>query len=241
MIFTRHAFQRYRQFHMLDQPAATDEDARDILERFGPTAKRVGVKTYRGDPVWCIEALGVELVAKHEDGIVTCVTVLPPVQFRGLTPLQAEAVAASAQEAKARADEAQRKVDEAKAALVRHKAAERAIGTAGWNARMAAARNAAMVKAKTALQQRVAEARRAAGPALAERDILVSVLKTMRQQMAAERSATALKTALRIAVRALLTAGATEALAAIASIEPGMASEAFANGGICDMPSLGLG
>jgi hypothetical protein len=236
MNFTRHAFQRYRQFHMLDKPTATDEDARDILERFGPTAKRVGVKTHRGDPVWYIEALGVELVAKHEDGVVTCVTVLPPVRFRGLTPLQAEAMAELAQEARARSDEAQRKVVEAQAALVEHKAAERAIETAGRNARMAAARNAAMVEAKTALQQRIAEARSAAEPALAERDILVSVLKTMRHQMNREERVEKHDSALRIAVRALLAAGATEALVAIASIEPGLASEAFANGGICDIP-----
>ncbi len=95
MIFTRHAFERFRQFHMLDQPSATDEDARDILERFGPMTVNTGGKTHLGDPIWKIEALGIEIVAKHEDGVVTCVTVLPSPRFRGLTPLQAEALEAS--------------------------------------------------------------------------------------------------------------------------------------------------
>lgn len=102
MNFTRHAIERYRQFWMLDQPTATDEDARDILARFGPAAILTNAKTSLGDPIWHIEALGVQLVAKHEDGIVTCVTVLPPRRFRGLTPLQAEAVEASLRETERR-------------------------------------------------------------------------------------------------------------------------------------------
>lgn len=56
------------------------------------------------------------------------------------------------------------------------------------------------------------------------------MLKTMRAQIACERDASVHKAALRIAVRHLLASGATEALAAIAAIEPGLASEAFANG-----------
>lgn len=215
MIFTRHAIERYRQFHMLDQPTATEEDARQILESFGPAAIHTGIKTHRGDPIWRIEALGVELVAKREDGIVTCVTVLPPPRFRGLTPLQAEAVEASARQATERAAKAERHHAEVQAAIVHAKAA---------------ARNPDVAQAHREHAERLREAKNAATLATVERDILNSTLKTMRVQMTAERDADRCKTALRIAVRALLDAGATNALAAIAAIEPGLASEAFANG-----------
>ena len=66
MIFTRHAYERYRQFHMLDQPTATDEDARMILEAHSAHAIRLPARTHRGDEVWTIQGLGVELVVKRD-------------------------------------------------------------------------------------------------------------------------------------------------------------------------------
>lgn len=66
MIFTRNAYARYRQFHMLDQPTATDEDARALLEAHGALAARLPGRTHRGDEVWTIHALGVELVVKRD-------------------------------------------------------------------------------------------------------------------------------------------------------------------------------
>ncbi len=71
--------------------------------------------------------------------------------------------------------------------------------------------------------------------ALAERDTLCSTLKTMRTQLTTARRLCVHTTALRIAVRYLLDVGAAETLAAIAAIEPGLASEAFADG---DRPHL---
>lgn len=215
---------------MLDQPAATDEDARRVLESFGPTATRVNARTYRGDPVWCIESLGVELVAKHEDGTVVCVTILPPVRFRGLTSLQAEAVEVSAREAKERATEAQRQLAEAKAALAEHKAAARAVEAVSRKVKAAPIRE--VVQARAALEGYVAKAKHAAHITFNDHAVLLSTLKTMRQQLANDCDVLKYKAALRIAVRALLASGATEALAAIAAIEPGLASEAFANGGL---------
>jgi hypothetical protein len=45
VIFTHHAYERYRQFHMLDQPTVTNEDARVILEAHGSGAIRRPART----------------------------------------------------------------------------------------------------------------------------------------------------------------------------------------------------
>lgn len=108
MIFTHHAHERYRQFHMLDQPTATDEDARVILEAHGSLAVRLPARTFRDDEVWAIHALGIELVVKRDGDFEepVCVTVLPPVRFRGLTPLLAEQAEEFAKKASERGDSA---------------------------------------------------------------------------------------------------------------------------------------
>ncbi len=205
MIFTRHAYERYRQFHMLDQPTATDEDAREILQRFGPTAISTGAKTHLGDPIWRIEALGVELIAKNENGVVTCVTVLPPPRFRGLTPLQAEAVDASARAAEQRFTAADR---ERKAIRVLATPADRGRKLPDLNA---------MAKIRQA-----------------EQLTLAAVLKTMRTQLCADACLGDHKAALRLAVlylRAARDPAAHDVLEAITAIDPGLASQAFADGG----------
>lgn len=236
MIFTHHAIERYRQFHMLDRPVATDEDARAVLETHAAEAVRLPARTHRGDEVWAIQALGIELVVKRDTPDPTCVTVLPPTRFRGLTPLQAEHIEAAAIVAKERAAEDERQHTEAQAAVARavaeSKEAKRAAVKARSEAKAAeaVARKVDAAQAQRDLAERLREAKNAAALAFIERDILLSMLKTMRVQMTAERDADRCRAALRIAVRALLDGGATEALTRIAAIDPGLASEAFANG-----------
>lgn len=229
VIFTRHACERYRQFHMLDRPTATEDDARQILERFGPTATRVGIKTHRGYPVWKIEALGIEIVAKNEDGTVTAVTVLPPPRFRGLTPLQAERVEISAQEAKARAEEAQREVVAAKAALAEHKKAAETVARAVGPSRQAAVKQT-LKREQSQLDANIGAAHKRHQSAIAERDIICAVLKTMRMQMHEELDETRLKAALRAALRAARSVGATDVLEAVRRVDAGLGSDAFIDG-----------
>ena len=108
--FTHHAVERYRQFHMLERPGATDDEAREILERAADSAVRSGT-TRRGDKTWMLQAIGVEVVTRHDDGTDVVVTVLPPAGFRaqpgqpGLTPMQVEALWISSQAAAERVKE----------------------------------------------------------------------------------------------------------------------------------------
>jgi hypothetical protein len=106
---------------MLDRPGVSDTDARAELETAALTAVKGGT-THRGDPMWMLPSLGIEVVAKHEDGEDVVVTVLPPARFRytpggqlGLTPLQVEAMEASV--ARAKGD-----VKAARADLAKHEA-----------------------------------------------------------------------------------------------------------------------
>lgn len=112
MIFTHHAVERYRQFHMIDRPGATWHEARSALESAAAGAVKGGT-THRGDDMWMLPSLGIEVVAKHEDGVDVVVTVLPPAQYRngpggqrGLTPLQVEALADAEKRAAIAAKEA---------------------------------------------------------------------------------------------------------------------------------------
>ena len=221
MIFTLHAYERYRQFHMLGRPQVTDAEARVILEEHAHSAVRIPSRTYRGDEVWTIHTLGVELVVKRDGAFEepVCVTVLPPPRFRGLTPLQAEAVEAEAQAAKVRLAKI-----EAERAAAATATAKRSVASVRQQPAERQERQEPVVKDNT-LKKRYQSA-------VHERDVLCGVLKTMRQQLACERDADKYKVALRIAVRHLYNLGATEALAAIAEVEPGLASEAFANGSV---------
>lgn len=207
MIFTRHACERYRQFHMLDHPTATDADAKAILEAHQAT--KLPARTFRGDAVWTIHALGIELVVKRDTEFSepVCVTVLPPVRFRGLTPLQAERVERAAQEAKRLAEEAQHKVVTAKAAQTAFK------------------------KAKPQEGQEAQAAKKHALAMVVERDILCAQLKAMRVQISTELSATNLKAALKAALRCARASGNNEVLEAVRAVDAGLASEDFINAG----------
>lgn len=208
MIFTQHACERYRQFHMMDHPTATDADAAALLGAHQAT--KLPSRTWRGDEVWTIHALGVELVVKRDTEFSepVCVTVLPPVRFRGLTPLQAERVEMAAQEAKRLAEEAQREVVTAKAAR----------------------ENSKKPQPQKALETAVATAKTQALSMVVERDILCAQLKAMRVQMNTELTATKLKAALKAALRCARATGAGEVLEAVRAVEAGLASEAFIEG-----------
>lgn len=238
MIFTRHSVERYRQFHMLDRPAATDEDARTLLVSCSADAVRLPDRNYRNDEVWTIHALGIEIVVKRDADFAepVCVTVLPPARFRGLTPLQAEIVADAARAASERAAEAEQRHAEMQVtvaqAAAESKAAKRAAATArsATVAAEATARKADAADAQRDLAAKIREAKNAAMLAQIERDVLLSTLKTMRMQLACESRTDKHRAALMIAVRALRDVGATEALDAISAIDPGLASDAFARG-----------
>lgn len=242
MLFTRHAHERYRQFHMLDQPTATDEDARAILEAHSSSAIRLPARTHRGDEVWAIHDLGLELVVKRDADFEepVCVTVLPPARFRGLTPLLAELAEESARKAAERLAEAEQRLEEAKRAtaernkLVKQAAKDkRAHDKPGTSPALqmtahaaAAARKQAATQAQLDYQARIQQAKSEASVARNERDIIVETLRMMRSQLARELSTRKYKAALRIAVRHLHHLGATEALAAITAIDPDLALEA---------------
>lgn len=221
MKFTYHAIERYRQFHMLDRPTATDEDSRRILEAHADAAVRVG-RSFRGDPVWSIDALGIEVVAKHEDGEDICVTVLPPPQFRGLTPLQCEAVHASAERAKSAAAQARTALDAARelAQAPVPKPSEHAGPT------------------PRELSFQVAQANKRYQEALLERDITCAALKTMRHQLNNDRNLNNAKAALRVAMQCLraledypddasVRAIAGAAIGGIEDVDPALASADF--------------
>lgn len=228
MIFTKHAVERYLQFHMMDRPGATEDEARDLLESHAAEAIRCG-ETHRGDPLWRIESLGVELVCKHEDE-VWCVTVLPPPRFRGLTPLQAEAVEASLREAKARVVEVEaEQVALDKQPPSRPEPLDLPVDPAAYRS---------IIKAREQAAKRETEAREAQRRALkkrhmavtAERDILAHTLKTMRHQLNGEGQDVKLRAALRVALRCLRsqrTIEASEALDEIRKLDPGLVSDEF--------------
>jgi len=246
VIFTRHAHERYRQFHMLDQPTATDEDARVILEAHGSTAIKLPARTHRGDEVWAIQTLGVEIVVKRDGDFKepVCVTVLPPARFRGLTPLLAEQAEESARRAAERLAEAEQRLEAVKGAtaarnvLVEQAAkAKKEKDKPGTSAALQAKAHAAAAARKQALAQvhrdyeeRLQQARNEASAARNECNIVLEALKMMRMQLKQERDFGKYKAALRIAVRHLHNLGATEALASIAAVEPELASETFAKG-----------
>lgn len=208
MVFTRHAVERYMQFHMLDRPTATDLEARAILEQHAGSATKVPHRTHRGDPIWNIEALGIEVIAKRDGDDDVVVTVLPPPQFRGLSPLQAEAVAARAAvvEAEIRSIEHEQRSPEAAPPPK----------SAGKKTPVDEKR---MAHIRSLKERNVAAAY--------EHALLMSTLKTIRTQLSADRNLANTKQALRIALRHLRAAGATDALAAIGEVHAGFLLDDF--------------
>lgn len=216
MVFTRHAVERYMQFHMLDRPLATEVEARAILEQHAGSATKVPHRTHRGDLIWNIEALGIEVIAKRDGDDDVVVTVLPPPQFRGLSPLQAEAVAARAAvvEAEIRAIEIEQRSPEAAPP-------PKYAGKTSPADREANEKRMAHIRALR--ERNVAAAY--------EHALLMSTFKTIRTQLSAERNLANLKQALRVALRHLRAAGQADALAAIGEVHAGFLLDDFIDGG----------
>ena len=144
---TRHAAERYLQFHAIGSSLTVDE-AQALLTERAVAAVRSGATTHRGDPVWRIESLGVEVVAHHDDGCDVAVTVLPPPEYRGLTPLQVEDVHARLVAKRAEVELLQAEYLANKRAL---RAARDATSVAGAQAACARARSAESIAASEAL------------------------------------------------------------------------------------------
>lgn len=244
MIFTRHAYERYRQFHMLDLPTATDEDARVILEAHGSIATRLQARTHRGDEVWTIHALGVELVVKRDGDFEepVCVTVLPPTRFRGLTPLLAEQAEESAKRAAARVAGAEQQLVEAEEVRAERIArAEQA--TKGKKEKdkpgtlvvdqvvahaAAAARKQVAAQAQRDYEAHLRHVKNEVRAAHKEREIVLEALRVMRVQLQRECSLRKYRGALRIAMRHLRALGAMDVLDSIAVVDPDLTLEAEA-------------
>ena len=212
LVFTKHAVERYIQFHMIGAITPPDpRDVRALLESHAPQAYKILGKTHCGHPQWRIDALGCDLVAKHDDGENIVVTILPPERMRGLTPAEAERLAEHANMAKARA-----------ATL----AAEQAALTE--TARALKTKPAKADKpAIDARNNRLAELKHERIVAEVERDVILHVLKKARQQLADEDGAAKLKMGLRIALRHLRSLGDAAALAEVATVDARFVTDKF--------------
>lgn len=166
IVFTRHAIERYLQFHMLDQPQATEEDARRLLEAHAHEAVRLSVRTHKGQEQWQIQALGCEIVTKPEGDYHVCLTILPPMRFRGLTP-----------------DQAERMVDSIREAAERTARLEREREDLQQQERQAAA-DVKDRENRNAIILRMQETNSLRMISRVEHDLYASVLKSMRAQLA---------------------------------------------------------
>jgi hypothetical protein len=217
LTFTHHAVDRYVQFYMLDSTTPPDErDVLALLQSHAPDAYKLTHRTKHGQTQWRIDALGCDLVSKHEHGTNVVVTILPPQPLRGLTPDQAERVAESARAAAERAAALQ--AEQAQLVELQREASKPAAPKE--ERQQTGARD-----------QRIKELKQERLIAEAERDIMLSLLRTARQQLAISGNAAKLKAALRIALQHLRKREADDVLAAVAAVEPGFVSDAFIYGG----------
>lgn len=190
--FTHHAVERYIQFHMLDSVNPDPRDVRALLESHADQAIKSPVKTHRGDTQWRIEALGCELVSRHDEGVDVVVTILPPLRFRGLTPEQAQIL-------EARVAQAHHEVEglAADEAHLQESLAHRLIEDLSreW---MVAAR-----ARREAMRQPLAEARAMRIDAQREHAMIAGVLRTARHQIHTDKDNANIRRALRVALKAL--------------------------------------
>ena len=73
--FTDHAVARFIERHA---PSMTISDARLLLAEAAPRAARLRTKTYGGQERWQLDEPRCILVCKREEGLIVCVTILPP-------------------------------------------------------------------------------------------------------------------------------------------------------------------
>jgi hypothetical protein len=242
--FTNHAIERYIQFHMLDVARPDLRDVRELLEKHADQAIKLKERTHSGQTQWRIEALGCELVSKHDEGIDVVVTILPPLRFRGLTPAEAERLETEearwlAEKARLEAEQ-QRILEEDRVAVAQEAATP--VPPGSTKAMLKLAREAGRQEREARLD-RLAELKVLKATALHEREILSEVLRTMRHQMDRDENTSRLKRALRAALRALRDAseGVTShadvadfgaaVLGRVKEVAPDLATDALIDGG----------
>lgn len=215
--FTGHAIDRYLDFHAIGDASMTPEGARLLLDQHGPSAARTDRRTPRGDEIWQIAGLGIDVVVKVEGEDVVVVTILPPRRLRGLTPIQAERVEALARGAGKTIDvlHEERVVHATAIALpMPTEQADRAVARPEYDAHV---RRLQEIRAELAL-------------VTAQRETLVPLLRTMRHEITMDRSTKAFRQALRAALRFLVRLPleqTADVLDQIRAVDPGLLSNAF--------------
>lgn len=206
MKFTKHAVDRYMQFHLLDDQTPDWRDVLALLEENAASALKLKEKTKGGQTQWLIESLGAQLITKHDDGEDVVVTILPPVKFRGLTPLQAEAMANKTEELKFQEE------------MLRSEQAEIRVKHPIDGPK----------------QTRLSELNAEISLICHEREVLVCALKTMRVQLKYDdlkKHADVLSEALQVTLRFIRdNQSLTDALDVVRALSPDLASDEFIDG-----------
>lgn len=232
--FTQNAVNRYIQFHMLDVVNPDPRDVRALLESHAHDAIKIP-ENRGGQTRWRIEALGCELISKHDEGLDVVVTILPPPRFRGLTPLQAEQFEAErlrtlAETVRLNAEH-QRILEEERQAEASHATANQEAGTQ--------AKEVARQERKARLD-RLAELKVMTATAMCEREIFGAVLRTARHQLNRGEEIATLTRALRTSLRHLREGaqrrdGLTldevrHAFSQVEAVDPRLVTNAFIDG-----------
>jgi hypothetical protein len=215
--FTRHAVDRYIEFHMRNDQMVDPRDVRADLEAAAERAVKLKEKTRTGQTKWALESMGCEAVTRHDDGVDVVVTILPPPGLRGLTPDQAERVVTKIE---VEADIVARLTEEVavtEMAIVELQAVPCSKGSEP---------KAELHREKSRLQELKYEH----GIATMEHQVLCSELKAMRQKLGRESNESKLKKALRAALRCVRDGEAKWARDEVARIDPGLASDKFIDG-----------
>ncbi len=211
---------------MLDNPSATEEQARAILETHADQGIKTG-KAWQGDPLWKIEALGIELVAKREGDVDVCVTILPPPTFRHLTALQAEAIVDSIAKVSAQVAE----LDVERAALPKPKQ----VPKQKEQGNKKKADTLAERREVQELQAKQIDLKKRHVALLAERDLLCATLRTMRHQLSREENELALREIARLTLRYIRGRKDSEAqavLAEVVKLNPRLLADDFLGPGV---------
>lgn len=245
--FTRHSVERYRQFY---DASRSDEEIASLLVRHAPDAVKLAEKTRRGHTQWHVEALGATIVTKRDRDVDVCVTILPPVGIRGLTPGQADRVYESIGTLERRVEDLRLKRGEVAAGLApRARVAEppaQALpahpqSRAEWESLIAREKGSGTKTKMTSdaksrlrlMEQEMASLNLQLKLLVEERFTLSSVLKTMRAQDHAQNQIVELKNALRATMRYLRTrrdagdAGAESTWQEVYRMNPGLCSSGF--------------
>jgi len=244
--FTDHAVDRYIQHYLKplrDQqiraremgdetaeipPERTRVEVRAILDEHSPSAVKLRTKTIKGDTQWEIAALGIVCVTKPDRNSSTglgehvCVTILPPLDPRGMTEFEMELLQARvdefhAQEEKLRQEQTNEKVEKAR------------IEQAPKNSFPTTQRKEEVLNNR---RQRIDELGKQILLVEWEKKIVGDLLKTVRTKVTNDRNVFDAKEALRLAIKFIQGQDTPEAKAVLERIEgiqAGFVTPAFYN------------